>query len=56
MIVTSIFLLASWLGCMIMTFFGMSMGRRTWILVGNVIQTIGTILAATSFSYGQLSE
>lgn len=52
--VTSIFLLASWLGCMIITFFGMNMGRRTWILVGNVIEIVGTTLATTSFSYGQL--
>lgn len=52
--VTSVFLLASWLGCMIITSFGMRLGRKKWIMAGNVIEIIGTIISATSFSYGQL--
>lgn len=52
--VTSVFLLASWLGCIIISVFGMQMGRKSWIIAGEVVQTIGTIISATSYSYGQL--
>ncbi|EOD47809.1 putative hexose carrier protein [Neofusicoccum parvum] len=52
--VTSVFLLASWLGCVIISTFGMRMGRRSWIIAGEVVQIIGTIISATSYSYGQL--
>jgi len=52
--IASTFLLASWLGCIIIAAFGMMMGRRSWIIVGNIVQIIGTIISATSFSYGQL--
>lgn len=41
---------------MIITVFGMRFGRKTWILAGNVIEIVGTIISASSFSYGQLSE
>ncbi|KAI9757652.1 MAG: hypothetical protein M4579_003377 [Chaenotheca gracillima] len=52
--ITSTFLLASWLGCIIMASFGMRLGRRQWILIGNGIQIVGTIISASSFSYGQM--
>ncbi|KAF4535454.1 Sugar transporter [Lasiodiplodia theobromae] len=52
--VTSVFLLASWLGCVIISIFGMRMGRRSWVLAGEVVQIIGSIISATSYSYGQL--
>ncbi|KAK8211042.1 hypothetical protein IWZ01DRAFT_504885 [Phyllosticta capitalensis] len=52
--ITSAFLLASWLGCIIITVFGMKMGRKNWIIAGEVVQMIGTIISATSYSYGQL--
>lgn len=52
--IASTFLLASWLGCIIIAAFGMMMGRRSWIIVGNIVQIIGTIISASSFSYGQL--
>jgi MFS family permease len=54
--ITSTFLLASWFGCMIITFFGIKFGRKTWILVGNTVEIIGTIISASSYSYGQLSK
>ncbi len=54
--ITSSFLLASWFGCMIITFFGIRLGRRTWILVGNVVELVGTVISASSYSYGQLSK
>lgn len=52
--ITSIFLLASWLGCIVISIFGMALGRRTWILIGCVVQIVGTVISATSYSYGQL--
>ncbi|KAF2087656.1 MFS general substrate transporter [Saccharata proteae CBS 121410] len=52
--ITSIFLVASWFGCIIISLFGMRMGRRSWILLEEVIQIICTIICATSYSYGQL--
>jgi MFS family permease len=52
--ITSVFLLASWLGCMIIAAFGMLLGRRTWILIGCGVQVVGTIISASSYSSGQL--
>lgn len=52
--VTSVFLLASWLGCVIISVFGMKMGRRSWVIAGEIVQIIGTVISATSYSYGQL--
>ena len=52
--IASVFLLASWLGCIIISIFGMKLGRRVWIIIGNVIQIVGTIVSATSYSAGQL--
>ncbi|KAF2139254.1 uncharacterized protein K452DRAFT_275396 [Aplosporella prunicola CBS 121167] len=52
--ITSVFLLASWLGCIVISFFGMQMGRKTWVIAGEIVQIIGTIISATSYSYGQL--
>lgn len=52
--ITSIFLLASWLGCMIISIFGMKLGRRQWIIYGCLVQVVGTIISATSFSSGQM--
>ena len=48
------FLLTSWLGCVIISCFGMMIGRRMWLINGSLIQIAGTIISATSFSYGQL--
>lgn len=54
MIVAS-FLLASWLGCVFAsTPWSDKLGRRTWVLMGAVIQIIGTIICCSSYSYGQL--
>ncbi|MCJ1320768.1 hypothetical protein MMC15_006109 [Xylographa vitiligo] len=52
--IASTFLLASWFGCIIVATLGMLLGRRTWIIIGNLIQILGTIISASSFSYGQL--
>lgn len=52
--ITSIFLLASWLGCMIISIFGMKLGRRQWIIYGCLVQVVGTIISATSYSSGQM--
>lgn len=52
--ITSIFLLASWLGCMIISVFGMKLGRRQWIIYGCLVQVVGTIISATAHSSGQL--
>ena len=52
--IASTFLLASWFGCIIVATIGMLLGRRTWIIIGNLIQILGTIISASSFSYGQL--
>ena len=52
--IASTFLLASWFGCIIVAAFGMLLGRRTWIIIGNGIQILGTIISASSYSYGQL--
>ena len=52
--ITSVFLLASWLGCVVISCFGMQMGRKSWIIAGEIVQMIGTIISATSYSYGQL--
>ncbi|KAF2842057.1 sugar transporter-like protein [Patellaria atrata CBS 101060] len=51
---TSIFLLASWLGCIIVSCFGLFAGRRTWIIMGEIIQIVGTIISASSYGWGQL--
>lgn len=37
-----------------MSIFGMTQGRRTWILLGNVLEIIGTIISVTSYGPGQL--
>ena len=52
--ITSVFLLGSWLGCILMSVFGMRYGRRTWILLGNAIEVVGTIISASSYGPGQL--
>ncbi|KAJ9633602.1 uncharacterized protein PV06_10349 [Exophiala oligosperma] len=52
--ITSTFLLASWFGCMVITFFGIHLGRKNWILLGNAVELVGTIISASSYSYGQL--
>lgn len=52
--ITSVFLLASWLGCVIVSLFGMRLGRKTWIMAGEGVQILGTIISATSYGYGQL--
>ena len=52
--ITSVFLLGSWLGCILMSIFGMSQGRRTWIMLGNGIEIVGSIVSASSYGPGQL--
>ncbi|KAF2816325.1 sugar transporter-like protein [Mytilinidion resinicola] len=52
--ITSVFLLASWLGCIIVSLSGLFLGRRTWIILGSSVQIVGTIISASSYSYGQL--
>ncbi|KAJ9643591.1 hypothetical protein H2199_004270 [Coniosporium tulheliwenetii] len=52
--IASVFLLASWLGCIIVCIAGMMMGRRLWIIAGSVTQILGSIVSASSFGYGQL--
>lgn len=34
----------------------MKMGRKNWILIGNVVEIVGSIISATSYSYGQLGK
>ncbi|KAL2214964.1 general substrate transporter [Thermoascus aurantiacus ATCC 26904] len=54
MIVAS-FLLASWLGCCIVAMpWSSRLGRRHWIMLGSLVQIIGTVVSVTSYSYGQL--
>lgn len=53
-VTTSVFLLGSWLGCILMSIFGMRQGRKTWLLVGNAISIVGTVISASSYSYGQM--
>jgi MFS family permease len=52
--IASVFLLASWLGCMLMASFGMILGRRQNIIIGNAISAIGSIISASSQSAGQM--
>ncbi|KAF2176567.1 general substrate transporter [Zopfia rhizophila CBS 207.26] len=54
MIVAS-FLLASWLGCcMAASPWSDRIGRRVWVMMGAVVQIIGTIISASAYSTGQL--
>lgn len=41
---------------MIVTVFGFKLGRKNWILLGNVVEIVGTVISASSYSYGQLSK
>ena len=53
--ISSAFILGAWLGSSLLIFsFGDSLGRRTWLLIGNAIGIIGTLIAVTSFSTGQM--
>lgn len=58
--IASMFLLASWLGCMIMASFGMVLGRRQNIIIGKVIsassQSVGQMIASRVIivSHGRL--
>ena len=53
--ISSAFILGAWLGSFLLIFmFGLSLGRRTWLLIGNVIGIMGTLIAVTSFSTGQM--
>ncbi len=53
--ISSAFILGAWLGSSLLIFsFGSSLGRRTWLLIGNAIGVIGTLIAVTSFSTGQM--
>ncbi|KAJ4373424.1 hypothetical protein N0V83_003719, partial [Neocucurbitaria cava] len=54
MIVAS-FLLASWLGCVCAASpWSVRFGRRIWVMTGAAIQILGTVIAASSYSVGQL--
>jgi MFS family permease len=54
MIVAS-FLLASWLGCCIAASpWSDRIGRRIWVMLGAAIQIVGTLIAASAYSTGQL--
>jgi MFS family permease len=54
MIVAS-FLLATWLGCVAAASpWSHRFGRRTWVISGAVVQIIGTLISASSYSVGQL--
>ncbi|KAL1964875.1 hypothetical protein VTN77DRAFT_6228 [Rasamsonia byssochlamydoides] len=49
------FLLASWLGCCIVSSpWSDRVGRRQWIMAGALVQIIGTIISVSSYSYEQL--
>ena len=52
--ITSVFLLGSWLGCILISIFGLSQGRRTWILLGNGVEIVGSIISAASYELWQL--
>uniref|UniRef100_A0A1Y1KAA3 Major facilitator superfamily (MFS) profile domain-containing protein n=1 Tax=Photinus pyralis TaxID=7054 RepID=A0A1Y1KAA3_PHOPY len=52
--ITSVFLLASWLGCIIIAVIGDGFGRKYFLIAGNVVSIIGTAISATSFGYKQL--
>ena len=53
--IVAAFLLASWLGCCITASpWSDKMGRRFWILLGAFTQIVGTVICASSYSYGQM--
>jgi MFS family permease len=53
--IVAAFLLASWLGCVTVSSpWSDRLGRRTWIIMGGVVQIIGTVISASSYSPGQL--
>ncbi|KAK2735171.1 hypothetical protein FQN55_002261 [Onygenales sp. PD_40] len=53
--IVAAFLLASWLGCCIVASpWSDRVGRRVWIITGALVQIVGTIISAASFSSGQL--
>lgn len=52
--IASVFLLASWLGCIIVSIAGMMMGRRMWTIAGSITQILGSIVSVSNFGYGQL--
>ena len=53
--ISSAFVLGAWLGSFLLIFmFGLSLGRRTWLLIGNIIGIMGTLIVVTSFSTGQM--
>jgi MFS family permease len=53
--IVAAFLLASWLGCCIVALpWSEKVGRRIWIILGNAIQIVGTIICAASYSPGQM--
>lgn len=53
--IVAAFLLASWLGCCTLAFpWSDRFGRRHWIIVGNVVQIVGTVISILSQSSGQM--
>lgn len=52
--ITSVFVLGSWLGALITAIFGIMYGGRTWILLGNLLEIIGALISVTSYGPGQL--
>lgn len=54
--IVAAFLLASWFGCCIVSSpWSHRVGRRQWIMLGGLVQIIGTIISVSSYSYGQLT-
>ena len=52
--ITSVFILGSWLGALVAATLGMVYGRRTCILLGNLLEIIGSLISVTSYGPGQL--
>jgi MFS family permease len=53
--IVAVFLLASWLGCVIAASpWSDRLGRRIWMMLGAAIQIVGTAICASAYSSGQL--
>lgn len=53
--ISSDFIFGAWLGSSLLIFmFGICLGRRTWLLNGDIIGTIITLTAVTSYNYGPM--
>ncbi len=52
--ISSVLILGSLVGTLVSATFGMAYGRRTWVQMGNVLEIIGALISATSYSSGQM--